>query len=128
MIGVLMAAAMAAAGVEAPAQEAAFAPLKGPERAYARNGPAGPYYPDRAFRAGRNGEAVTECQVGPRRALDKCSLISESPRDFHFGPAALRMAERRHLLAPEGATEGERMRLRTPFVLRRAGAEEAGDE
>ncbi len=63
-------------------------------------GPAGPYMPDRACRNGVGGAAVIDCETGPDGGLYDCSIVSESLRDFGFGPASLAMARARAITVP----------------------------
>jgi hypothetical protein len=78
------------------------------------------YMPDRADRLGISGSAVIECRLGELRALNECSVISESRSDQNFGLAALKMAQRRAVTAGsalDGAelSIGQLVRLTVPF-------------
>ena len=49
-------------------------------------------YPDRATRLGVGGEARMHCKVSVLGLLENCEIVSESPADFGFGAAALKLA------------------------------------
>jgi protein TonB len=49
-------------------------------------------YPERAERMGVSGRATIECTVNARGVLQNCSVASQTPDDFGFGDAALRLA------------------------------------
>src|SRR4051812_162263 len=90
-------AAVAPLGVEPPVYEAEFAPLRRSERQYAGLGPAGPFYPEAAARARKNGEAVLQCVAIDGGALKQCRVMSDTPRDLNFGVAARVMSERKRI-------------------------------
>jgi len=50
------------------------------------------FYPDRAQRMEVNGRAVINCGVTPQGKLIDCKLVSETPADYGFGEAALKMS------------------------------------
>lgn len=81
-------------------------------------GPAGQYYPAKAWKIGIEGSAVILCTAGPRGALNDCALISETPKGYGFGPAALTMAAEGWMTAI-GSQPGERTQVNVPFVLAR---------
>ncbi|MBI1407090.1 MAG: TonB family protein [Caulobacter sp.] len=49
-------------------------------------------YPDRAIRRGVAGEAVLNCQVSVSGQVRNCQVISETPSDYGFGTAALKLS------------------------------------
>lgn len=49
-------------------------------------------YPDRAIRRGMSGEAVLSCQVSIAGAVRNCRVVSETPSDYGFGTAALKLS------------------------------------
>ena len=77
------------------------------------------YYPQRAIGREVEGEALLDCRVLTTGDLS-CVVVSETPSNWGFGQAALRIA-RDHRMAPamrDGvATEG-RYLMRVPFELR----------
>ncbi|PZQ57355.1 MAG: hypothetical protein DI570_19800 [Phenylobacterium zucineum] len=74
--------------------------------AYAHLGDAGPYYPDRAARAGVTGVVLMDCVVLPSGRLDKCETAAVSPRDFGFELAAAKMAEQGWMMAGPPSLQG----------------------
>ena len=89
---------------------ASFRPLGGP----------GPYFPERAARLHRSGEAVVDCAPGQDGALDDCRVVRETPNDFGFGFAATRMAKERWMILAEPVdaqphTADGRVLVRVPF-------------
>lgn len=51
-------------------------------------------FPARAARQGVVGRTVMTCRVNPGGGMEFCSLLSETPSDFGFGAAALKLAPR----------------------------------
>ncbi|MBX3479122.1 MAG: energy transducer TonB [Caulobacter sp.] len=49
-------------------------------------------YPDRAIRRGVSGEAVLSCQVSVAGTVRNCHVVSETPSDYGFGTAALKLS------------------------------------
>jgi len=96
--------------------QAEFRPLKRSERSYARLGPPGPFYPQRASDARASGYGLIQCQVADDGDLTKCKLINETPWNSNFAPAARIMAERKRIFVT-GATPGETILVQVPFVL-----------
>lgn len=89
---------------------------------YENLGPAGPYYPDRAYRAGTNGAAILKCHLLATGALKNCEIVGEGPKDFGFGPAARIMTERGQITAAPRLVDGapvadEVVGVRVPFEL-----------
>ncbi|MEW5684278.1 MAG: energy transducer TonB [Pseudomonadota bacterium] len=74
--------------------------------AYAHLGDAGPYYPDRAVRAGVTGVVLMDCVVLASGRLDKCETAAVSPRDFGFEHADAKMAEQGWMMAGEPILQG----------------------
>lgn len=95
--------------------QAEFRPLKKSEKSYAKLGPAGPFYPQRAINARASGHGLIECQVADEGDLTKCKLVSEAPSNTNFAPAARIMAERKRIFV-KGATTGEKILVQVPFV------------
>jgi protein TonB len=56
-------------------------------------------YPDRAVRRGVSGEVMLSCQVTSRGTAQSCTVLTETPEDFGFGEAALKLS-RYFLLRP----------------------------
>ncbi|MBN9319008.1 MAG: energy transducer TonB [Caulobacterales bacterium] len=50
------------------------------------------YYPDRAQRTETNGSATLRCIVTATGTLQNCEVVSETPADYGFGDAALRLS------------------------------------
>jgi His-Xaa-Ser repeat protein HxsA len=50
------------------------------------------YYPDRAQRMEVSGRAEIVCDVTAKGTLEACMVVSESPEDYGFGEAALKLA------------------------------------
>lgn len=50
------------------------------------------YYPDRAERMGRAGAATISCVVSANGAVGPCTVLRESPSEFGFGDAALKLS------------------------------------
>ena len=77
---------------------------------YAALDPAGPFWPDRALRAGEAGSATIQCVALASGKLADCDLVQENPKGFGFGQAALRMAQRGWMTAaplPPGSSRAE---------------------
>jgi hypothetical protein len=106
-----------AASQQQQVYEAVFRPLKKSERSYARLGPAGPYYPERAFNARTNGQAILRCRVAAAGELQNCKPVSEAPADSQFAIAARIMADRKRITVAGVAAAGETILVRVPFVL-----------
>jgi protein TonB len=49
-------------------------------------------YPERAVRAGHNGDVLMKCQVTAEGMLADCAIVSEAPAGDHFGDAALKLS------------------------------------
>lgn len=96
--------------------QAEYRPLKRSERHYARLGPAGPFYPQRASDARVSGDGLIKCQVADEGRLTKCKLVDETPWNSNFAPAARILAERKRIFVT-GAATGETILVRVPFVL-----------
>lgn len=76
------------------------------------------YYPRQALARGLEGEAVLDCRVSEIGVLS-CAVVSESPADWGFGPAAVRIAQD-HRMVPatrDGQAVEGRYRMRVPFRL-----------
>lgn len=50
------------------------------------------FYPDRAVRMEQEGKATISCEVTDSGAVAGCRILSETPADLGFGPAALKLA------------------------------------
>jgi protein TonB len=76
------------------------------------------YYPRRAMARDISGQVLLDCLVDTNGALN-CSVISETPTNWGFGQAALRIAED-HRMVPatrDGQAVQGRYRMRVPFEL-----------
>ncbi len=51
-------------------------------------------YPARALQLGRTGEALVQCAVTAQGALTGCVALSETPSNYGFGSAALKLVQR----------------------------------
>jgi hypothetical protein len=120
LVSVIMSMAIGQAATPEPQQpkafQAEFRPLKKSERRFARNGPAGPYYPQRAFDDQTSGYGLIKCQVAGEGELTKCKEVNEVPWATNFAPAARIMAERKRIFVT-GAAAGETILVKVPFVL-----------
>lgn len=96
--------------------EAEYRPMLREDRGYSRNGPAGPYYPERAYAARANGYGIIRCKVMAEGRLEACKPVSETPTNSNFAPAARIMAARDRVFV-RGASVGETVLVRVPFVL-----------
>jgi hypothetical protein len=114
-----LAAALQASGAEPPQKtyEVEFAPLAPSERQYAHLGPAGPYFPDRAFRNNQSGEGRLRCTAGVDGDLQGCVEVYERPSGSDFSVAARILADRKRLRAVGAPAVGESIVVRVPFVL-----------
>lgn len=77
------------------------------------------YYPPRAVSREVEGEVMLDCRVLTTGHLS-CSILSETPENYGFGQAALRIA-RDHRMSPamrDGVAIEGRYRMRVPFQLR----------
>ena len=50
------------------------------------------YYPDRAQRTETNGSATISCTVTAKGTLVSCSIVSETPENYGFGDAAIKLS------------------------------------
>ncbi|WP_158913972.1 energy transducer TonB [Caulobacter sp. S45] len=121
MLVTMMALALAqtpeASAPQQPVYDAAFRPLKKSERSYTRLGPVGPYYPQVAVDARKNGEAILSCRIAPGGELDKCKPVAESPANLNFAVAARVMADRKRIFVTGDPPIGEGVLVRVPFVI-----------
>lgn len=51
------------------------------------------YYPARALNTGKTGSVLLQCGVSAQGAVGGCSVVSETPSDYGFGAAALKLAK-----------------------------------
>lgn len=116
-LAILVAMALQAADLPQQLYEVEFAPLLPSERRFAYVGPAGPYYPERAFRNHQNGEGRLRCVVGAQGSLQQCVPFAEGPTGYGFADAARILAERRRVRVTGAASEGESVMVRVPFVI-----------
>ena len=105
--------------VVAPVRNAVFAPVEG---RWADAGPAGKYYPDRAFRYGVGGFAFIRCSLSAAGLLNGCSIQAEEPADEDFGYAALALARNHVITVPPRIVDGrpvdgEWVLVQVPFHL-----------
>lgn len=77
------------------------------------------YYPARALARGVEGQALLNCIVDVRGALE-CSVISETPEGWGFGAAAVRISEDYRMVPAmrDGQAVPGRYRMRVPFEMR----------
>ncbi|MFN3512827.1 MAG: TonB family protein [Phenylobacterium sp.] len=92
-----------------------FRPLPGAEKSLQRLGPAGPFYPEKAVRYRKDGQAVIACFVSDGGELQRCKIVSESPKGFFFGEAALALARNRRILAEAPHEAGRAQQFVVPF-------------
>lgn len=118
----LLAAPLAARAADDPAAPPREVRFPHKPTGYADVGPVGPYYPERAARAGQTGVALIACQVAAEGALTACALVGDRPAGQNFGDAAMMMAKRGWILAAPRADgkpdAGEVAQFVVPFVLR----------
>ena len=79
----------------------------------------GAYYPRRALDRDIAGQVLLDCLVDTNGALN-CSVVSETPANWGFGAAAMRIA-RDHRMVPamrDGQAVQGRYRMRVPFEVR----------
>lgn len=50
------------------------------------------YYPEKAMELGREGQATIKCKVAPDLTVTNCHILSESPPDYGFGAAAVKLS------------------------------------
>ena len=50
------------------------------------------YYPGRASRMGVGGSVILQCHVGDDLTLQACAVLSETPTDWDFGQAAMKLS------------------------------------
>jgi TonB family protein len=77
------------------------------------------YYPERALRREVEGRVVLDCSVSVRGVLD-CAVVSETPANWGFGEAALRISGDYQMVpATRGGVPVEaRHRMVVPFEIR----------
>jgi len=78
----------------------------------------GSYYPRRALARDISGEVLLDCLVDTNGGLN-CAIVSETPTNWGFGQAALRIAQD-HRMVPasrDGQAVQGRYRMRVPFEL-----------
>jgi len=119
-LAILLAVALQATGAQPPQKtyEVEFSPLAPSEREYAHLGPAGPYFPDRAYRNNQNGEGQLRCTAGVDGDLQGCVEVYERPSGSGFSIAARLLADRKRIRAVGAPAAGESIIVRVPFVLR----------
>lgn len=115
----LMAAGMGQAAGSAPEQipayEASFRPLRKSERTYAKNGPAGPYYPQRAHDAASSGAGIIRCKLVAAGELRACQPVAELPRDSDFAHAARALAQGKRIFIDGDPPPAEAVLVKVPF-------------
>ncbi|WP_395645359.1 TonB family protein [Terricaulis sp.] len=77
------------------------------------------YYPARALAMSIEGQAVLDCLVGTDGRL-ACSVVSETPSNWGFGAAAVRISEDYRMVPAmrDGVAVEGRYRMRVPFDIR----------
>ena len=82
-------------------------------------GGPGPYYPDRAARAGASGVVLLDCEAEAGTGkLARCAVAAETPQLYEFGVAALKMAKDGWITAapdPAAASGTQHVRLTVGF-------------
>jgi protein TonB len=76
------------------------------------------YYPDRATRTETSGSATLSCTVRANGTLEDCTIVSETPADYGFGGAALKLARiyrMRPKTADGASVEGGTVRVPITF-------------
>jgi protein TonB len=76
------------------------------------------YFPRRALSLGVEGQVELDCLVSTQGALD-CAIISETPLNWGFGAAALRISRDYRMLSArqDGGPVQGRYRMQVPFRL-----------
>ena len=77
------------------------------------------YYPARALQRGIEGQVVLDCSVSTRGALN-CAVASETPANWGFGEAALRISSDYRMVPAmrDGVAVEGRHRMVIPFEVR----------
>jgi len=97
---ILLGLAIAAISGACNAAETARAVKPSEWRARPSGDMASRYYPDRAQRMEVGGQAVVDCRIGPEGKLEDCKVLSESPAEYGFGEAAIRLTKFMELAPP----------------------------
>ena len=87
-----------------PLRPVAFPKVPG---GYRNVAPVGPYYPDRAGRAGVTGYALGECHLIATGELKNCSALIEEPEGWGFSDVLLLMAKRGYVRAQPRTLNGQ---------------------
>jgi protein TonB len=80
------------------------------------------YYPEKAQRAGVEGAATISCIVNASGLLHDCTVVEETPADYGFGEAAIKMSvlfRMRPLTKSGQKVDGGAVRLPIRFALPR---------
>jgi len=80
------------------------------------------YYPEKAQRAGVEGAATISCIVNASGLLHDCTVVEETPADYGFGEAAIKMSvlfRMRPLTKSGQKVDGGTVRLPIRFALPR---------
>lgn len=79
-------------------------------------------YPARALQLGRTGDALVQCAVTAQGALTRCVALSETPSNYGFGSAALKLVQR-YRMSPrtEDGQPVEGALVRIPILFTLAG-------
>jgi TonB family protein len=87
--------------------------------AYKHLAPQGPYWPERALRAGASGVVVADCAVASTGRLTACVVVSANPDGLGFADAVLKMSSQGFMIAaeppPQTAAAGDVWRFRVEF-------------
>jgi hypothetical protein len=117
MIAALLIATALGEAAELPVYDGSFRPLRKSERRYSDAGPAGPYYPQPAYIAGKSGSAIIRCRLVDGGELQSCKSVAERPRGSDFGPAAQVMANRKRIYVEGNPPAADAVLVRVQFVF-----------
>lgn len=97
------------------AVEVSFVPLPWSESDFAKLGPVGPFFPQRALASAKKGGAILECHVQATGFLTDCKVVSEAPKGFDFGVAASVLAKRKRIRIEGATADAAPVRVHVPF-------------
>jgi protein TonB len=81
------------------------------------------YCPEKAIYGNVEGRATIECVVQPNGSLKACKVLSETPKDYGFGRATVRMFEKEAKVNNDGEAgqphaPGDRMKFTFEWRLK----------